>query len=53
MERADWLIIQQKYRNHKRDETFASDSDRANDTMILLAEICDQIWKMALSQHKG
>jgi hypothetical protein len=50
MERAEWIKLQMKYIAHKRDEAFAGDSDRENDTMILLTEICEQLWRMRTKQ---
>jgi hypothetical protein len=50
MERADWLKIQAKYKQHKTDETFAADSETENDTMVLLAEICEELWKLRHDQ---
>ena len=50
MERLEWTAIAEKYKKHKHDETFAEDSERENDTMLLLAEICEQLWKLRHNQ---
>lgn len=51
MERSEWLKIQSKYAAYAKDRGgFASNQERDDDLIQLLAQICDELWKLRNKQ---
>ena len=50
LDRQDWITLGWKYEQHKKEETFAADSDREDDKMILLVQICEELWQLRNNQ---